>query len=162
MPKLFPSDCSSQLAKQLHLAVHDGQKKTVDLLIAAKANPNAPDHAKRTHLYYAKTTDIAQLLLKAKASINHQDKWEMTPLHSIVCRGNVEVARLLLDAKASVNAQIEYGDMPLHEAIRAKNSPMIELILGKKADINAHGRQNKTAAYWANRGHKYECLKIAY
>lgn len=57
----------------LHAAVSYDQKETVRALLNAGADVNKKDYAGRTPLFYAKTIDMAQLLIKNKATIDPND-----------------------------------------------------------------------------------------
>lgn len=57
----------------LHAAVSYDQKETVRALLNAGADVNKEDYAGRTPLFYAKTIDMAQLLIKNKATIDPND-----------------------------------------------------------------------------------------
>ena len=57
----------------LHAAVSYDQKETVRALLNAGADVNKEDYAGRTPLFYAKTIDMAQLLIENNATIDPND-----------------------------------------------------------------------------------------
>jgi hypothetical protein len=69
----------------LHIAVIRKDAASVEILLRAGADPNAPGDLKMTPLHYAagyKTLDIARMLLTASASIDVVSELNLTPLDS--------------------------------------------------------------------------------
>jgi len=139
----------------LHLASAKGHRKVVELLLANKADPNAPDRRGNTPLHVAVregNRGTAELLLHGGASpklpnlrVNaytggdwlsresHQalEPLDQTPLHVAVEEGDTATAALLLEAGAEVNAVDYDGKTPLHLALEEGDTDMAELLLGQ-------------------------------
>jgi ankyrin repeat protein len=71
-------------------------KKYVDLLLSAKANPNAKDDKGRTPLYYATEYDIIRSLIKQGADPNITDIQGKTPREVAIDNHNYSVKEYLL------------------------------------------------------------------
>jgi len=73
--------------------------KTVKLLLAHKANPNALDDGKYSALQLAVLNDnqrIVQILIEAGAAVNHQNNDRFTALHAAATNGNARLVQYLL------------------------------------------------------------------
>ena len=70
---------------------------------------------------------VSNLLLKDKPtnpvpvsqknSLDHRDRYGMTPLHHAVIRGDMETIKGLIEKGAGINARDNYGWTPLHWAV---------------------------------------------
>ncbi|KAK7320201.1 hypothetical protein RJT34_04937 [Clitoria ternatea] len=87
-------------------------KQELDLLkrvLACGINPNAKNYDQRTPLHVAASEGlftIADLLLKAGASVLSKDRWGNTPLHEAHIGGNRNMIKMLEVAKASQLAEL--------------------------------------------------------
>ena len=84
------------------------------LLIAAGADVNARDVLGNSPLFSAYRYDVAYALLNAGADPGAVNKKGATPLHSCT---RPELAELLIAAGAHVNAEDEHGHTPLDYAL---------------------------------------------
>lgn len=86
--------------------------------------------------------EIVEILLKAKANPNASGSYIMTPLHQAARYGNVNAARLLLEYGADVNACAGEDSTPLHLAAEFGHKSVVELLIGYEANqhaLNMHG-----------------------
>lgn len=94
------------------VAAGSGSEPLVAALLAAGADPNAPDYARQT------------------------------PLHAAARAGSVDVCKVLLTAGASVNAADARGSTPLDCAMQTLKKEsrftLMELLLGHGADPDKH------------------------
>lgn len=97
---------------------------------------------------------VAKRLIKAKISINGQDKNGKTPLHKFSRRKNLEMLKLLIDKGADVNSQDNKLRTPLHSATVADHLDVIDLLLSRGADMNARDEDGNTALHEACKIHK--------
>jgi ankyrin repeat protein len=66
-------------------------------------------------------TDIAQMLVAAKADVNQAEANGVTPLLIAIANGHLELAKFLLDHGAAPNATDFWGRTPLWEAVELRN-----------------------------------------
>lgn len=124
----------------LSTAIFGGHEKMVQMLLSAKANPNAEQVGGVTPLYIAlepqnladSTTKIQMLksLLKFKANPN-KTFGNLIPLGLAIETNNADAVELLIKAKANVNAKLTNGTSMLEYAEEFGNEKIIQLL--KKA-----------------------------
>ena len=119
------------------------------LLVAVKANPNAPEpRFERTPIFAAVTQGqvaAVDLLLDAGAKLDVHDRLGRTPLHAaseIEAPAEVVsniVTRLIRAEPKAVEARDKDQGTPLHTAAAAGQAMMAALLLDAGARVNAHG-----------------------
>lgn len=115
----------------LLVAAAAGEIAAVEILLQAKANPDAQNHSGECALHYAVIrgqADVVGLLLANKAEISLGNKVGETALHLAVIHGHLDLARLLLEQGAQVNARTKYGATPARISFELDNEPMTELL----------------------------------
>jgi ankyrin repeat protein len=100
----------------LHLAIANDDQPTVDLLIAAGADPGARDSAGETPLFAAARAGnpaIVERLLARGAPVDERElEFDQTALMVAIREGHTDVAQLLLARGADPNAQTRAGATP--------------------------------------------------
>jgi len=101
-------------------------------------------------------------LLRAKASVNHQDRKGDSALHWASRWGNCNILIALVGAKADLKAQTSNGNTPLHEASWKGNNAILDVLLnGSMIDVNQKNYGGDTALHWAAwRGHGTSVMKL--
>lgn len=84
----------------LHYAAGGDNVDTVNLLLKAKADPNARGVIKMTPIFSTNREPIALALLKGGADIQAVDQEGRTPLHNATMSGRTEIVQFLLKARA--------------------------------------------------------------
>jgi ankyrin repeat protein len=139
-------------------AVEQRDARTIDTLLAKRADINAPQPDGATALHWAAHYDdlaLVRRLLAAGANPNAANDHGVTPLALACENGGTTVATALLSAGARANGAAASGETPLMIAVRAGAVDVVEALLGRGADVNANEPSHQqTALMWAvSRGH---------
>ena len=117
----------------LGLAAFFGQADTLNALLAAGAQVNAPSREamKMSPLGSAlavQRNDLARTLIEHGADVNAKAANDLTPLHTAAARGNLESAKLLLDHGAHPNPTSTDGKTPISYAEERNHPEMVEFL----------------------------------
>jgi ankyrin repeat protein len=143
----------------LQIAVVQGQKAALEMLLGKKANPNLRNKEDHAPLHYAAAegkTALVEALLRAGAEVNPQVKggpntgW--TPLHYAVRNSHKEMLKLLLTNMANPDLAVATecnpisaaGDTGLAMATRAGDTTAVELLLTGGANPNLMNEEGST------------------
>lgn len=132
-------------------------------------SPGSPTPSKRgQQLKAARAVELARALVQRKeCAVNVGDKYNCTPLHLAVSRGNLEMTRVLVQV-SDVTRQCDEGDTVLHKAVDKGDSQMLQLLLDNGADevVNTRNDAEQTAymmacsaAEWTD-DYDEECLAL--
>jgi ankyrin repeat protein len=110
-------------------------------LITLGANLEWEDESNNnfTILHYCAWKDkpiIGDLVIKAGANVDAQDKSNRTPLHICATYNRVEFGKLLLDSGCNPNLINIDGESPLHFAVNWNRKGIVELLLKYGANPN--------------------------
>ncbi|GAB0096235.1 ankyrin repeat and MYND domain-containing protein 2 [Sergentomyia squamirostris] len=95
-------------------------------------------------------TELRNILLELKTSVDFVDENGMTALQHACYKGNKEIAQMLIDRGADVNAsKHEYNYTALHFAALSGNVEVCMLLLHAGADAHATNSVGRTAAQMA-------------
>jgi ankyrin repeat protein len=125
----------------LHWAAVEGRRESVELLLAAGADPMASDNFGYHPLEWAAHAGhlgLVQLLVTKTAGQELHGKRLNLPLALAVKKGNLDVAQFLLNAGADANAGYSIGryqSTPLQTAVMDQSTSMVELLLSHGADV---------------------------
>eukprot|EP01136_Pigoraptor_vietnamica_P024268 Opistho-1_new@77156 len=123
-------------ATPLHLAAARNDIRTIEVLLAHKAQVNSFDNLQKTPLYEAAMhghTLSVLALLHAGANINIPNKYGNTPLHAAVRNGHTETACMLMLLGANRACKNNMG----HTYIDRTNDPMIIASLRVQCDMDS-------------------------
>ena len=134
-------------------AVKDRDRKTVNSLIASKADVNTPQPDGATALawaVYLDQADTVDTLLKAGAKVNTADEYGETPLTLACGTGNTAIIGKLLKKDANPNAARWNGETALMIAARAGSAEGVNQLIANGAKVNAvEARKGQNALMWA-------------
>jgi ankyrin repeat protein len=139
---------NAQGLSALHIAIRNGDLKTVKLLLKAGAQINTAETNGKTpppldSAVMGGHIEIAQLLIDSGAQVNIRDPYRgRTPLHWVV--------RMTKGAVQKIAAQI-----PIEKAVK-----LIKLLLSRGADRTLMDNENKTALQWAQTMHQTQLVNI--
>ena len=149
-------DDSTDNRPLLHTAAMYGHARTVEVLLANKADPNVVDDKLRTALHMTTKADVSAniiaSLVRRGIDVNAADIDGLTPLHE-KCR--IEDPRsidILLKQGAATNARSKYGITPLHIAASHFASNVIFdrlLAAGAQLVINQQDDEGNTPLHLA-------------
>jgi ankyrin repeat protein len=121
----------------LGLAASKNDIRSATLLLNAGANINEPsrfDH--KTPLFYARTVEMAALLLQHHANMEAVDDQGETPLSIASVVPNYDLIKLYIQRKANTNVANMRGESPLKRAAQNGAAKDVELLLEGGADPN--------------------------
>ncbi|WCR53691.1 MAG: Phosphocholine transferase AnkX [Wolbachia endosymbiont of Ctenocephalides orientis wCori] len=126
------------------------------------ADVNATDSQGKTPLQFARSVEMADLLVNSGAVVDAKDRGGFTPLHWAARNELLEVAEFLIGKGADVNAEVGNGtgDHLLHFAARKGLLAVIELLIKHNADINVQDKQEKTPLHLAMQNDKKDIVEI--
>lgn len=148
---LDPNIVDKQGETLLILAVRQDDEAIVDVLLAAKANPNMQNSAGDTPLRLAAfrgALPVVKKLVKGHALVNIPD-W--TPLMYAAYNGHAEVVTYLLENSAEVNAQAHNGFTALIAASKGGYENIVIALLKRGAKPNLMTDRGESAMDFALR-----------
>ena len=139
-------------------AVEQRDTRTVEALLARRADVNAPQPDGASALHWASHYDdvaLVRRLLAAGANPNAANDHGVTPLALACENASAAIATALLSAGARPNAAAVSGETPLMVAVRAGALEVVDALLARGADVNAkEPSHDQTPLMWAvSRGH---------
>lgn len=93
---------------------------------------------------------VAQMLLTHGADINARCRYQKTPLHHAIEKGNISMVSFLLAAGADFEARDIAERTPLHAAIESRLENMVHILLEAGADADAKDKCGHDALGAAN------------
>ncbi|KAI8634254.1 ankyrin repeat-containing domain protein [Xylariaceae sp. FL1651] len=146
-------DCLMQGASPLSLAVRQGYKIVVQMLLDQGADVDSRDLTSGATLLSLASrlghTTIAQFLLDKDAQLNSMDDTGRTSLSWAASEGQELSTRLLLDAGASIDWSDNYGRTPLSWAASAGCAMTVQLLLNAGADRRSQDKRGLMPLYYA-------------
>ena len=137
-------------AESIEVAAELGNIEAVKQHLDDGTEVNAKDENGLTPLHFAKTKEIADLLISKGADVNAKEaKNRITPLPWAAWRGRKEIAELLIAKGADLNTKNKDGGTPLHNAAWKGHVEIAKLLIVKNADVNAKDVEGQTPLDWA-------------
>lgn len=132
----------------IHYAARFGNVQPIKILVAAKADVNAPGGASNeTPLHCAAMqgrNKASAILLQLGANVSATDKGLQMPIHHASSKGHIGVIKVLLNAQADLEAVDTAGQTPMHLAAWKSKQEVVRHFIKLKAEINTEDlRGNK-------------------
>jgi ankyrin repeat protein len=144
----------------LMMPAKENHREMMELLIRHGAR--IPPIIKWAQFYYFERLDASVFLMEKGMSANIKSWQEVTILHDMAQKGQIEKAELLIKYGAAINAVDEaYKSTPLAVAVRWGQKEMVRYLLSKGADPKRAGAPWATPLSWAknkNQEDIYEML----
>ena len=144
-------------------AAQIGDKNTIQKLIQAKADVNAPQIDGATALHWAVYWDDSELvdvLARAGANVKAANREGMTPLAMASLYGNTLIIDRLLKAGADAKSTGPNGETMVMLAARNGNPRAIRMLVEAGGDVNAkEPLRGTTALMWAAEQRHSEAVK---
>lgn len=135
-----------KLEQSLFKAVKEDNKKKVDYILRLRCDVNAVDEKSRTPIMFAKSVDVADLLIKYGAKLTI---WTLNDTHILHEVEDLDVLKFLVKRGADVNCKNSEGISPLMQASLYQNKERMEALIDVGADVNTVDNKNRTPIYMA-------------
>ena len=134
----------------LHHAAKGGHAKCVEILLQNGANVNG----KTSPLHMVRDVKSAQLLLKAKTTLNAHDERGNSPLQTAISKGRQELVEFFLSVGADVQYTNAKGETPLHticSSFMAKphDEKLTRKLIEMGANVNSKDSQGRSPIHLA-------------
>ncbi|WP_257264173.1 ankyrin repeat domain-containing protein [Endozoicomonas sp. ONNA2] len=136
----------------LHLVAARGNKRIIELLVAAKADVNARTSADYTVMQYAhksgSVTPLIRLMVNAGFKIDAPcDDYGATMLIHAAREHNWALLEFLLDNGADINDRIDDNGTVLHLAARLGQPDKMEMLIKHVEDVNVRDNNGQTVLH---------------
>ncbi|KIX01570.1 uncharacterized protein Z518_09296 [Rhinocladiella mackenziei CBS 650.93] len=146
----------------LHVALQEGQKEIVELLMARGASIEMMGYHGWRPLHIAASLgnlELVDLCLACNADLKTRSHTSQTALHKAVSSHSIPVVRRLIEKGADPSETNDRGMTPLHIAAHQNDIQIVRmLVLEYGVDTLARDRQGLTPAMWAERSAHLEVL----
>ena len=145
----------SGIPLSIHGAARSGNIEAVKQQLIDGEDVNVKDKNDRTALHWAKTKNIAKLLISKGADVNFKCVDGDTPLRFAALYGHTEVAELLIAKGANVKAKYNSGSTLVHFGAKTDRPRLVGLLIEAGADVNATDTYGSTPLHnAAEKAHK--------
>lgn len=105
-------------------------------------------------------TEIASMLIDARADVNIQTKDGRTPLYDALEYDHIEIASMLIAAGANCNIQNERGRTLLQDAVLWDDAEKTRILLAGNADVNIKDKNGYSPLSYAVASDNKEIVKM--
>jgi ankyrin repeat protein len=132
----------------------------VKFLIANRVDVQRVAMMHRNPLFFAKSGQVATLLIDAGCAVNRRDDNGNTPLHIACERGFLDVVEVFTKNNAQLNAIEGQKQTPLHRAAENGHADVVELLLKIGAPVKAMDMFRQTPEMLARSAKHYKVLEV--
>ncbi|TKC42600.1 hypothetical protein EI555_008989 [Monodon monoceros] len=140
----------------IHMAMKFSQKGCAEMIVSmdsTQIHSKDPRYG-ASPLHWAKTAEMARLLLKRGCDVNSTSSVGNTALHVAVMRNRFDCVMVLLTHGANAKARGEHGNTPLHLAMSKDNMEMIKALIVFGAEVDIPNDFGETPAFMASKNSK--------
>ncbi|KAK7097120.1 serine/threonine-protein phosphatase 6 regulatory ankyrin repeat subunit B-like [Littorina saxatilis] len=137
--------------QDLHLAVRNGDKASVEKLLSSGTNINCFFYG-WTPLQLAidiGNQELAITLVEAGSNINFHDKNHKSPFEEAVLKTQAKVVEALLQKGVSGDIFLVKGETPLTYAVEKESLDLLKVLVQGRVDINKCNSKGRSALYLA-------------
>ncbi|XP_066452352.1 85/88 kDa calcium-independent phospholipase A2 isoform X2 [Eleutherodactylus coqui] len=140
----------------IHTTMKYSMKGCAEAILDVAANQVSVEDPKyqAIPLHWAKTAEMAVLLLERGSKANAVSKTAETPLHIMVKKDRFDCAMVLLTHGANPNAKGEHGNSALHLAMKKDHLELIKALMVFGADVEQANDFGETPGLLAARSSK--------
>ena len=129
-------------------AVEQGDTKTVRHYLDLGINANSRVNNQNL-LHFARSKEVAELLIAKGADVNAKGAYGWTPLHIAALFDRIKVAQTLIAKGADINAWTGSQYFNRTPLFLARSPEMAKLLIAKGADVNAKNKNGLTPLHTA-------------
>ncbi|KAG9483846.1 hypothetical protein GDO78_009654 [Eleutherodactylus coqui] len=146
----------------IHTTMKYSMKGCAEAILDVAANQVSVEDPKyqAIPLHWAKTAEMAVLLLERGSKANAVSKTAETPLHIMVKKDRFDCAMVLLTHGANPNAKGEHGNSALHLAMKKDHLELIKALMVFGADVEQANDFGETPGLLAARSSKGSNRKV--
>ncbi|XP_024617312.1 85/88 kDa calcium-independent phospholipase A2 isoform X6 [Neophocaena asiaeorientalis asiaeorientalis] len=140
----------------IHVAMKFSRKGCAEMIVSmdsTQIHSKDPRYG-ASPLHWAKTAEMARLLLKRGCDVNSTSSVGNTALHVAVMRNRFDCVMVLLTHGANAEARGEHGNTPLHLAMSKDNMEMIKALIVFGAEVDIPNDFGETPAFMASKNSK--------
>nr|XP_033721953.1 85/88 kDa calcium-independent phospholipase A2 isoform X3 [Tursiops truncatus] len=140
----------------IHMAMKFSQKGCAEMIVSmdsSQIHSKDPRYG-ASPLHWAKTAEMACLLLKRGCDVNSTSSVGNTALHVAVMRNRFDCVMALLTHGANAEARGEHGNTPLHLAVSKDNMEMVKALIVFGAEVDIPNDFGETPAFIASKNSK--------
>jgi ankyrin repeat protein len=135
---------ASKGSTPLFSAARGGHPDMTQLLIERGANVNALDSEGNSAVFHTPSPIVAKLLIDNGIDINHQNKYQQTPLNEAIVYVHPKTAETLIKAKADLEIKDSEGRTALMTALYRNNPHIAKILIDSGANVNVDDNEGKT------------------
>lgn len=134
----------------------------LNVLVKENVNINFRNIFGESAVFLLFLESVFEVLVKSNADFNAKDRWNRSPLISIMKHRPLPelLRRLIVEGNADVNAVDETGSTPLHFAACHNYEEQVELLLCHGANIFAVDHLNDRPIHTAQRHCSFQCHRL--
>jgi ankyrin repeat protein len=125
-----------------------GDPKILEKVLDGNPDLEAEDYHGNTALFFVTSADVAEMLLRAGAKLNHKNKRGSSPFAGIMTSydfdDSEDLVKIFLKYGSKVDEKDGYGNTAFYNAVSHSNLKMARVLVERGADVDAIGNNGET------------------